>query len=257
MKTFKTQLSFLVGALAFCTLPRTLTGFFVPSGRVIQGSIKPSKASCPKKGTFPTLFGKVLQNGGDGGNNNNIRMPPRGGDGDGDEGGGASDDEKVVGLSAKALYSRYQVLLSRSPLVTKSVSAGLITLLGDVIAQWLESRIEGYHTWNIVRMAAFTVAGGFFVGPFVHYWYEVLWAVGRRLPASTPSKVTTLLQVFLDQTIGVALFFPAYFYVYEYCEALFAFRRPMPSAAKKKIQADLRSVLVNQYKVWPFINFVR
>ncbi|GMI10792.1 hypothetical protein TrRE_jg3083 [Triparma retinervis] len=183
-------------------------------------------------------------------------MPPRGGGGGDGDGDGSSGDDKVLGLTARALYSRYQGLLSRAPLVTKSVSAGLITLLGDVIAQWLESRIEGYYGWNVVRMAAFTVAGGFFVGPFVHYWYEVLWAVGRRLPANTPSKLTTLLQVFLDQTIGVALFFPAYFYVYEACEALFAFRRPMPSVATSKIRADLGSILVNQYKVWPFINFV-
>jgi hypothetical protein len=177
------------------------------------------------QGTFPTLFGNLLQNGGDGGDNN-IRMPPRGGGGGDGDGDGSSGDDKVLGLTARALYSRYQGLLSRAPLVTKSVSAGLITLLGDVIAQWLESRIEGYYGWNVVRMAAFTVAGGFFVGPFVHYWYEVLWAVGRRLPANTPSKLTTLLQVFLDQTIGVALFFPAYFYVYEACEV----RIPAPAS---------------------------
>jgi len=124
-----------------------------------------------------------------------ITFPPRGGGGEGSGGeGGDGDDGKLLTAAVHA-YRRYQGMLASRPLVTKSVSAGLITLFGDLLAQALESRIEGYKRWNLVRMAAFTVSGGLFVGPFVHYWYEVLWEVGRRLPKSTSGAVKTVLQV--------------------------------------------------------------
>ena len=148
------------------------------------------------------------------------------------------------------LYASYQELLKNSPLITKSVSSGILTLVGDVIAQWLESRVEGYCEWNLVRMAAFTVAGTFFVGPFVHYWYEVLWAMGRRLDARGFGRWTkTLTQVGVDQSVGVALFFPCYFYIYELCEAAVMLRRANFNEAGRKCRKDLGGILVNQYKV--------
>ncbi|GMH99997.1 hypothetical protein TrST_g6182 [Triparma strigata] len=183
-----------------------------------------------------------------------IQFPPRGGGGGGGDGGRDNEggNNKVV-----ELYASYQELLKNSPLITKSVSSGILTLVGDVIAQWLESRVEGYCEWNLVRMAAFTVAGTLFVGPFVHYWYEVLWAMGRRLDARGFGRWTkTLTQVGVDQSVGVALFFPCYFYIYELCEAVVMLRRANFNEAGRKCRKDLGGILVNQYKVWPIINLV-
>lgn len=64
-------------------------------------------------------------------------------------------------------------------------------------------------------------------------------------------------QVALDQTVGVALFFPTYFYVYELSSSLCTLRRPSFDVATQKLRHDLNHVLLNQYKVWPFINWVR
>ena len=169
---------------------------------------------------------------GSSGGGGGAMFPPRGGGG----GRGGGDDNSNGFDPAKslvALYDSYQRLLTSSPLTTKSISAGLLTLLGDVIAQHLEvsvyedlamglkfpafvpnacvsnnppplslfnwlrqSRVEGYHDWNFVRMGAFTLAGTAFVGPFVHLWYEVLWAAGRRLEArGVVSWGKTLAQV--------------------------------------------------------------
>jgi hypothetical protein len=57
-------------------------------------------------------------------------------------------------------------------------------------------------------------------------WYELLWAFGeglkRRFPKSFENKSSqALAQVFLDQTVGVAIFFPLYFFVFECIESLF------------------------------------
>jgi len=44
--------------------------------------------------------------------------------------------------------------------------------------------------------------------------------------------------------------------VYEYSEALCGLRKPNLKSASDKITRDLGGILVNQYKVWPFINAV-
>jgi len=202
------------------------------------------------------------ESSGNNNNNNGIRFPPRGGggggggDNEGSQGGNSNSDGMDLIPPFVLLYKQYQSLLSRSPLVTKSITAGIITLIGDLIAQYLESRLEGNTQWNLTRMSAFTIAGCCYVGPFVHYWYEILWYVGRKLPPSFPSSFTTLIQVLLDQTIGVAAFFPAYFYVYESCESIAGLRKANYGGVGIKIKRDLGGILVNQYKVWPIINFV-
>ena len=52
------------------------------------------------------------------------------------------------------------------------------------------------------------------------------------------------------------MFFPSYFYVYELCESFVSLRRPSIESATTKMKYDLKHVLVNQYKVWPLINWV-
>jgi hypothetical protein len=57
-------------------------------------------------------------------------------------------------------------------------------------------------------------------------WYEQLWAIGRYLNTNvTKNKnAQTLSQVFVDQTLGVLMFFPTYFYAFELAEALVSLR---------------------------------
>ena len=285
--------------------PLSFGSSFAPAPNLHPSQAQQRRHATPRTAQVPkgadtrpleTKGGTALtcDHGGDGGGGG-LRYPPRGGGGSG--GGGAGDGSpSSLPLSSAllSLYARYQHLLTTSPLYTKSISAGILTLLGDVIAQSLESRVEGYATWDYPRMAAFTVSGGFFVGPFVHRWYEVLWAVGRRLEGrgwgknaktlaqvregpcvseghalrsfpplnrlTLPKRVArargAIQQVALDQTVGVALFFPAYFYVYELSSSLCTMTRPSFPRATQKLAHDLNHVLLNQYKVWPFINWV-
>jgi protein Mpv17 len=133
-----------------------------------------------------------------------------------------SDAKRTDGCN---LYSRYMDLLDRRPFLTQSISAGIISALGDVLSQWIELKHTSLSL-NWVRLIAFWVCGTLYVGPFVHLWYNQLWKMGRWMERKyqTSKRIQTLSQVIVDQTVGVAFFFPTYFYSYEYIEALIAWR---------------------------------
>lgn len=133
-----------------------------------------------------------------------------------------SDAKRTDGCN---LYSRYMDLLDRRPFLTQSISAGVISALGDVLSQWIELK-HIFLSLNWVRLFTFWVCGTLYVGPFVHLWYNQLWKMGRWMERKyqTSKRIQTLSQVIVDQTVGVAFFFPTYFYAYEYIEALIAWR---------------------------------
>ena len=130
--------------------------------------------------------------------------------------------------SQKSLYGQYIDLLETNPLETKSVSAGVVSALGDILAQWVEAILaKTAFAMNWQRLWAFFLCGTVFVGPFLHNWYgravfpSGRWAE-RRLNAG--KVLQTLVSLIVDQTVGVAVFFPLYFFAYELCEALVGFR---------------------------------
>jgi hypothetical protein len=156
-------------------------------------------------------------------------------------------------------YRKYVFCSDHRPFLTKSISAAIISAIGDLLSQWIESRIAGIPcdiSW--FRFNAFFVSGLVFVGPYIHIWYEQLWRIGRWMKSrfNAPSKLQTVAQVVVDQTVGVALFFPTYFFVYEIVEAILAYRVPDLLGAKLKCQAELSSVLLAQYYVWPLCNWI-
>mmetsp|Transcript_28560 Transcript_28560/g.42211 ORF Transcript_28560/g.42211 Transcript_28560/m.42211 type:complete len:267 (+) Transcript_28560:143-943(+) len=168
--------------------------------------------------------------------------------------GGLNDGKVMMNL-----YQRYVNWLDHSPLVARSVTAALVGCVGDMLAQWLEARTSGLtFVINWTRFNAFFVSGLFYVGPFLQYWYGWLWAIGRWMGRNvTESKLwQTLAQVFVDQTLGVLVFFPIYFYAYEFSEAIVSLRAPMWASATKKLNAELMNVFVTQYKVWPIANMI-
>jgi len=161
----------------------------------------------------------------------------------------------LKGLSSNA-YASYMNWLEEKPLSANSITAGAISALGDILAQWIEARVSGSagYKLNFIRLAAFAISGMIFVGPYLHAFYSGLWALGgqleRRYNASKGLKI--LLQVIIDQTVGVIVFFPLYYYVYEYAEAMVALRNlgPVAARATSKIQSEIISVLMTNWAVW-------
>lgn len=132
-----------------------------------------------------------------------------------------------MGSSIQRLYGKYMSLLDTSPMTTKSITAGIIQALGDFLSQFIEAKVANVpFVLNGSRLQAFLVSGIFFVGPFLHYWYNFLWRIGdwAKVKYKAGKNMQTLLQVFTDQTLGVAVFFPLFFYVFELADALCSWR---------------------------------
>lgn len=138
----------------------------------------------------------------------------------------ASEGDDTTGNTVNP-YNRYMNLLESHPLVTKSISSGIVSALGDVLAQWIEA-LSGQlpFTLNMKRLLSFFVCNTLFVGPFLHFWWGQLEQMGTWMDTkfNASKRLQTLTKVVLDQTVGVAVFFPAYFYAYELTEALVSWR---------------------------------
>lgn len=122
---------------------------------------------------------------------------------------------------------KYMVLNEERPLMTKGVSAALVATVGDVFSQCLFAHATGVRfQWDMMRTLTFTMTGLCFKGPVLHLWYNVLsrlahWTKVRKGFCQTKQSLAALT---LDQTVGVAFFYPLYFVVFELISSTLAFR---------------------------------
>jgi hypothetical protein len=116
-------------------------------------------------------------------------------------------------------YTRYLHLCENRPFLTNSITAGVLAGMGDMLAQSLQvgSAMAGIPSFNWVRWRTFMLTGFLFEGPWMSFWYKGLTRLGRWMENKFQSgpRQQVLGQVVADQTLGVVLFYPAFFVVYE------------------------------------------
>jgi hypothetical protein len=153
----------------------------------------------------------------------------------------------------------YWTWIQQRPVVTKSLTCGILSFVGDVFSQLVSAHTtQSTFIFHPLRSMAFLLSGTLFVGPYIHFWYQALWTWGRHWQSTwNISKARQVLYLnILDQTIGVLLFFPLYFYIHEVVEACISLRIPNIQAATYNLQKDLIPVLWMQYRVWPLANWI-
>ena len=101
------------------------------------------------------------------------------------------------------LWSLYQKELRQNPLRTKSLTAGVIGALGELISQFLIARRSGTKPsgpstdrWR--RLAVFFCFGAAVSGPVFHTWYGLLsrWTESIKNP-----QLKVIVQLFLDRGV--------------------------------------------------------
>lgn len=121
-----------------------------------------------------------------------LRSIPRGGDTL--SVGTASTTPNVFQIVGSQLGSSYAESLSKRPIFTKSVTAGIIFALSDYIAQ-RSSSSEATPT-DRTRLVVSAAVGLFYFGPAAHYWYN--WMFRLFPETNLPS---TLSKAAMGQTL--------------------------------------------------------
>jgi hypothetical protein len=100
----------------------------------------------------------------------------------------------------------YSRLLDSHPILTKSISSGIVGGSGDALSQYIEAKNDGriFH-WDYVRTGRFGILGLALVGPVMHYWYG---SVMRWFPGNSAASVAK--RVVVDQFCLSPLFLPTF-----------------------------------------------
>eukprot|EP00752_Nemacystus_decipiens_P018167 g16299.t1 len=177
---------------------------------------------------------------------------------------GASTNGEGTGEAATqkrglpGLWQRYLDSLDRRPLITKALSTGVIDGTANMIEQTLSP-----HPFSWVGWIAFTLVGGVFIGPALHFWYNVLERVNhsKLLTSRVPSKWgRVLVQVALDQSFGASIMNCSYFTMHTVIlAALTGNLFPLPelvSAVVDKVSSRYVTMIINNAKLWPGVGLL-
>jgi hypothetical protein len=115
-------------------------------------------------------------------------------------------------------YARALDLFEKQPFLTNSIVTGILAGIGDVLAQSFTGKVGGVApAFNWIRWRTFLLTGLLFEGPWLCVWYNGLtkFACWLETKYQWGPRQQVLVKVALDQTIGVAVFYPAFFASYE------------------------------------------
>ncbi|TFJ83962.1 hypothetical protein NSK_005057 [Nannochloropsis salina CCMP1776] len=166
--------------------------------------------------------GLGLVRGGGGGGGNLSGGDGYGGNGNGDNEHGASSGSLLLMAALgtfKSLWGQYAELLESKPVLTKAITAGLIALFGDLLAQVFEYKLTcrrlakgeepaPFHL-NFLRCLAVTIEGVVITGPGLHYLYTALesWMPAQR------GFLAAFTHVAVDEFIFDPLFVLCFFFL--------------------------------------------
>jgi protein Mpv17 len=158
---------------------------------------------------------------------------------------------KLVSLFA-LIGKTYSYRLEAQPIITKSVTAGVIFGLSDYLAQSIESSSSSDKSkskgssFDWTRMISSTLVGLLYFGPAAHYWYEWIF---QLLPST--SLVSTINKAILGQLIFGPSFTCIFFAVSLLQSGNFSIKTWF-----QKIKSDLPGAWLAGVGYWPIIDFI-
>jgi hypothetical protein len=153
---------------------------------------------------------------------------------DGDESEKSRSRASPVPSLVMSFYVQALDLLERQPFLVNSIMTGILAGLGDVLAQSFSGNAvvaSVSPTFNWIRWKTFLLTGLLFEGPWLCVWYNGLSKFARWLETKYQwgPRQQVLAKVAFDQTIGVAIFYPAFFASYEIFGAVLTGRGTEPN----------------------------
>ena len=102
-------------------------------------------------------------------------------------------------------FKWYGKKLDTDPLLTKSITSGVIAASGDALCQILSYNDMQSTRFDWIRTTRFAILGSFLVAPTMHTWYGVLMT---RIPGKSIKAIG--LRLFCDQALFAPLFTPTF-----------------------------------------------
>ncbi|XP_072271361.1 peroxisomal membrane protein 2 [Pyxicephalus adspersus] len=146
------------------------------------------------------------------------------------------------------LLRTYLQLLHSRPVLTKSLTSGILSALGNLLSQKIEQRRKTKSTTenvDLVALLRFAAYGLFFTGPLSHYFYLFL---EQGVPSSTP--MAGLRRLLLERLIIAPAFLFLFFIVMNFLEG------KNLNSLNRKLKDSYWSALVMNWKVWTPFQFI-
>lgn len=136
-----------------------------------------------------------------------------------------------------AIWTKYNQLLEKQPLLTKALTSLTGFTIGDILAQnFVNKDDKPYDVMRTIRLGSF----GFLIhGTTGHYFYGFL---DSKLPGTKPVTVAT--KVITDQVFWNPIFGCMFFGYLNLVEG------KSFADYQKKLQADLKTAVMGSWAVW-------
>lgn len=143
------------------------------------------------------------------------------------------------------LTDTYNSLLISSPLITKSITAGVILGFADLTGQKLENADVAItdKSLDFNRILRFVVLGLALQAPWNHYYYMML--DGAIPPTPDPLSQTNLFKVVIDQFVQAPIFTAIIF-----CYLGFAEGNSLNVIVEDKFKKSYWQTLKDNWKLW-------
>lgn len=148
------------------------------------------------------------------------------------------------------VFKWYMALLQTRPVLTRSLTTGVLMATGDVLAQALErygEQPEGKapKAFDVLRTGRMLTFGTLWVGPALHVWYSFL---TRIVPGSSAGQV--VLKMCIDQAVFAPLAAGSFFI------GLGALEGRSAADIESKVRTGFVPTLIANYKVWPAVQLI-
>ncbi|XP_018411005.1 PREDICTED: peroxisomal membrane protein 2 [Nanorana parkeri] len=146
------------------------------------------------------------------------------------------------------LLRTYLQLLHSRPVLTKALTSGILSALGNLLSQNIEQRRKfksSAGNVDLVALLRFAAYGLFFTGPLSHYFYLFLEQV---IPSSIP--MAGLRRLLLERLIIAPAFLLLFFVVMNFLEGKGV------NSLNKKLKDSYWSTLKMNWKVWTPFQFI-
>ncbi|XP_042523195.1 peroxisomal membrane protein 2 isoform X2 [Dipodomys spectabilis] len=155
--------------------------------------------------------------------------------------------EAALGALPRRALARYLLLLRRYPVLTKAASSGILSALGNLLAQMIEKKQRKKNSQNldVCGPLRYAVYGFFVTGPLSHYFYLFM---EHWIPPEVP--LATVKRLLLDRL----LFAPAFLMLF------FLFMNLLEGKGADTFAARVKSgfwpALRMNWRVWTPVQFI-